>query len=883
VTALRVFLARVLDLVSAGRRDRELDSEIAEHLALLEDDLAASGMSRDDARHESRRRFGGVEQVKMRYREQRGLPAIDALRQDVRFALRALAGDRGFTVTVIIVLALGIGVNNMMFTIYNAHTLRGLPLADVDRVLSVSTVDAGAIERGMSWADFDDLRRGTASVRLAAFAASPASLGEPRRAPDRVDRAHVTADSLSVLGIAPLLGRDLTRADDVAGAAPVALMSERLWRTRHGADSGLVGREVLIDGDPTTIVGIVPDASGFPGTAELWQPIAQLRGVATAGRHVRSLRVIGRVPADADVATIKARIETAILALGTAHPETNAGIRARVMSINERSLGRSSDPAWLAFMAVGCLVALIACANVANLLLGRGLARAREIALRTSLGASRARIVRQLLVESSLLAAAGGGLGLGVGIAGVRSFRGAFPEAALPYWMAYTVDVRVLAALVAVAALMTMVFGLVPALHASRSDPQSTLRQGGPAVSRVRAAGRWTTAFLVAELALAFVMLANLSLSWRLTAAGLPTDAALRADDVMTATLTMPPDRYPDAAARLAFMRGLEESLMAGAAGTRTLAFASMLPLRPVPERPAVAIAAPDREPVAVRQLFVSGDYFASLNVPVVSGRPLGAGDGSPGRLAAVVNERLAARLFPGADPIGQRFRFVEPGTATAPQWLTIVGVAPAIRQNGDADAIAYVPIGMAPPPTVSILLRARATPDQAASLLRAAAATIDPRMPLYNMATLHESTRQANAMGRASQRMLLALTIIAVGLGAVGLYAVMTRLVGSRRREIGIRMAIGASPGQVRGLLSRQAVRYASIGTLAGTMAVIAWDIAFAPSVRAREALPGAALADPLVIVATAAVVMVIALAASIIPMRRAQAISPSLALGHD
>jgi putative ABC transport system permease protein len=271
------------------------------------------------------------------------------------------------------------------------------------------------------------------------------------------------------------------------------------------------------------------------------------------------------------------------------------------------------------------------------------------------------------------------------------------------------------------------------------------------------------------------------------------------------------------------------------------------------------------------------------LNVPVVSGRPFDAGEGSPGRLAAVVNERLAARLFPGTDPIGQQFRFVEPGTATAPQWLTIVGVAPAIRQNGDADAIAYVPIAMAPPATVSILLRASATPEQAASLLRAAAAAVDPRMPLYNMATLHESTRQANAMGRASQRMLLALTIIAVGLGAVGLYAVMTRLVGSRRREIGIRMAIGASPGQVRGILARQAVRYASIGTLAGTISAIGWDMAFAPSVRAREALPGATLADPLVILATAGVVIVIALAASIIPMRRAQAISPSLALGHD
>ena len=492
-------------------------------------------------------------------------------------------------------------------------------------------------------------------------------------------------------------------------------------------------------------------------------------------------------------------------------------------------------------------------------------------------------MVRQLLMESSLLAAAGGALGLGVGVAGVRLFRGAFPEAALPYWMAYTIDGRVLAALVAVAVTMTVVFGLVPALHASRSDPQATLRQGGPTITRVRVAGRWTAGFLVAELALAFVMLANLALSWRLNAAGLVTDEALHARDVMTATLTMPPDRYPDGGARLSFMRRLEEGVTTGAGDVRILAFASILPMRPVPERPAVAISAAERDPLAVRPLFVSGRYFASLNLPVVAGRALETGDGGPGRLAAVVNERLAARLFPGVDPIGQQFRFIDPGTAAPPQWLTVVGVAPAIRQNSEADSIAYLPIEMAPPATISIVLRAASSPEQSASLLREAAASLDPRMPLYSMATLDESTRQANAMGRASARMLLALTVIAVGLGGVGLYAVMTRLVVSRRREIGIRMAVGATPGQVRRILFGQALRYVSIGSIAGTAAVIAWDVAFAPSVRAREVLPGVRLADPLVIVTIAAAVVVLAVAASVVPLRRAQAISPSLALGHD
>ena len=584
MTWLRVLGSRLLELLLKARRDRRFDAEVDLHLTLLSDEGVARGLSPEQARLEARRRFGGVDQVKVRYRDQRGLPGLDSLRQDVRAAWRALARDRAFTATAALVLALGIGVNNMMFTILNAHTIRGLPLRQADRVIYVSTRDKAGADRGLSWPEFEDLRRAAGSTELGALVSGTASFSNPHEAPDRVDRSHIAVGTFAALGIEPFLGRGLTAADAGAGAVPVALISARLWRTKYDGDAAALGRTVLVDGVPTTMVGVVERESGFPAAADVWQPLERMAGLPTAARSARTLRVIGRVRPGIDVASARAEIEAAFSADAALHPEAGTDIRAYVVPINERVLGRLLDPAWLAFMAVGCLVALISCANVANLLLGRALHRDREIALRTALGASRARIVRQLLIESALLACVGGAAGLAVAVAGVRLFRQGIPANILPYWMDYVIDTRVLLALLMVSTVATLVFGLVPALQASRSDPQAVLRQGGPTIVRMRSANRWTAAFLVAELALSVVMLANLALAWRVARTGLPTDAALYDDEVLTATFTLPAERYRDAPSRRAFVRQVEERL-SGTPGVIGTAATSALPLRSAPER----------------------------------------------------------------------------------------------------------------------------------------------------------------------------------------------------------------------------------------------------------------------------------------------------------
>jgi predicted permease len=884
VNGLRVIVSRALDLLLGSRRDRRLDAEVDLHLSLLTDEGLARGMTPEAARAEARRRFGGVDQVKARYRDQRGLPGVDALRQDARMAMRVLLGDRRFTLTAVLVLALGIGVNNMMFTILNAHTIRGLPIRDVDRVIYVSTRDPAGVDRGLSWPELEDLRQAVVSADFGAFVTGPASLANEHEAPDRVDRSHVDIGTFAQLGIDPFLGRSFTPGDAEPGAPAVVLLSERLWRARYDADAGVLGRTVLVDGIPATIIGVVNRESGFPAVADVWQPLERMAGPQAPAGTTRVLRVIGRVRRGADVAMARVEIETVFSTRAAAHAEPGAEVRAHVVPINERFLGRLLDPAWLAFMAVGCLVALISCANVANLLLGRALHRDREIALRTSLGATRSRIVRQLLIESSFLAGAGGALGLVVGVAGVRFFRQGIPDNVLPYWLDYAIDRRVLFALVLVTAVATLLCGLVPALQASRSHPQVTLRQGGPTVARTLSANRWTTAFLVLEIALGVVMLANLGLAWRLSRTGLATDAALYAGNVLTATVTLPADRYPDAAARRGLLGRVEEALD-GAPGILSVAATATLPLRPVLERRLRIRSAMTRDPIPVRVVMISPAYFDTLRLKVTDGRALGGEDSRAGAAAMLVNEHLAATHFAGRSPVGERIGFVSSPDEDPAEWHTVVGVAPTIRQrvSSEPEAIVYQPLDTSPPATLSLLARTSLSPAAASTVLRQAVLGIDPHLPLYNLSTLRQSTTDAEWNGRVSNRLLLALTGIAVCLAAIGLYAVTARAVAARRREIGIRLAVGAAPRQIRGLVLGQAFRRVASGTVVGAIGVFAWEAAFVRSAGASALSTRATLADPYVFLSIAGALSIITVLACLAPLRRAQAVSPSIALGQD
>jgi hypothetical protein len=379
-----VLVSRLLDLVLRGGRDRRLKEELQAHLDQLTEDHIARGLPPDEARLAARKTFGGVDQIKEVYRDQRGVPLLHALTQDVRLGFRLLGRDRGFALTAVLVLGVGIGVNNLFFTVVYGHTMRGMPMAAPERVLSIQTVDQRGAERGLSAPEVADLRAGTRNFRgFAVFAVQSVSVADPGRPPDRLLGAYVSADAFAAIGVQPLLGRSF-RADDGAGGPAVALVGEGAWQARYGGDPGTLGRSILINGTPTTLVGVMPDRSGFPSSAEVWLPLTQMPGMATAPRDARTLTVAGRVRDEASVADARLEAEALIGRFAVDHAATNSGIRARVMTIDERFFPGLYHPAWIAFLSAGFLIAVIACANVANLMLSRSLHRARELAIRTS-------------------------------------------------------------------------------------------------------------------------------------------------------------------------------------------------------------------------------------------------------------------------------------------------------------------------------------------------------------------------------------------------------------------------------------------------------------------------------------------------------------------
>ena len=878
---IRVLMSRLLDGFLRRPREARLDEEIRSHIDLLAADYAARGLPETDARDAALRAFGGVEQIKEAYRDQRGLPVVDALAQDVRFALRLLRRYPGFTVTAVLVLGIGIGVNNMFFTILNAHTIRGLPLRDAGRVVYVSGFDDRTPDLRMSFADFADIRGAAAGVvNLGAFLGRPIVLSGDGRSAERLEAAYVSEDTFEILGIPPVLGRDFSAADHRPGAAAVALIGSGAWTSLFGGDASVTGRPVLINGVPATIVGVIPERAGFPSTAEIWMPLAQVPGFEPEARGARSLGVFGRVREGSSVAEAGALIASVADRLSRDHPETNRNVRARVVPINERFLGSLTHPAWRAFMMAGILVVLISCANAANLLLSRSAHRAREIAIRTSLGASRRRVLRQLLIEGAVLAAAGGATGLAVGMLGVRVFRSAIPENVLPYWLDYSVDWRVVAALVLVSACSVFVFALLPAIRASKSDVNRVLKEGGGGTTTGRGTQRWATVFLAAEFGLAFVLLSQLALGLRSTRPEVPSDDAIDTRQVLTAALTLPDEAYPSPDRRWDFHARLHERLRAHP-GIADVSMASALPVNGAPDQE-LAVEGRPRNPgdpaTTVQTVLIGPRYFETLGLTLAAGRGFTAADGSPGQAHAIVNERLARQIFGDASPLGRRIAI----NATAPQgkapeWLTIVGVGPDVRQRPvlDAGPIVYVPFRSSAPATGSLLVRSSA--ESAVDLtntVRTEVHALDSNLPLYRVRTLAQAVRDATWNGRVSARLILAITFIAVALSALGLYAVTMYGVSQRTHEIGLRVALGARPSNIAATIVRRAFVQLAAGFGAGILLTMLWDRMFmGPS-------PGSRAADPGSLLLVAATLVILAALACAVPVRRAIRLDPRTAM---
>ena len=808
--------------------------------------------------------------------------------QDVRFAVRLLVKDRWFTAVAALALALGIGVNATVFTFVNAVLIRGLPINDPDRVMVVGTRDGRNRDRGMSYPDFDDYRRATRAFSgMAAYSGQTMNVSDEGRAPERFQGPYISANAFKLIGQPLLLGRDFLPEDDRPGAAAVVILGNGVWKNRYGSDRSVIGRAVKINEVPAIVIGVMPEGFKFPDNADLWLPLAQMPRLSDQKRDNRNLDTFGRMADGVTRPQAQAELNTIAAKLRADYPDTNKDVTASVMTFNERSNGGPIKLVFLSLMGAVAFVLLIACANVANLLLARSAARAREMSVRISLGATRWRIVRQRLVERVLLSIISGVFGLGLAFAGVRMFDAATQDVGKPYWIEFTMDAQVLAFFAAVCLGTGIVFGLAPALHVSKTDLNEVLKEGGRSGSSGVRTRRWTSVLIVAELALTMVLLAGAGLMMRSFLTLYRLDVGVETSHLLTMRLSLPSQKYATADQRRAFFDRLDQRL-SGVAGVRGATITTNMPLGggnsrllEIDGRP---LAAGEQAPT-VTSLTIGPRYFETLGLQLMRGRGFDDVDGTAGHETAIINQQFATLHFASEDPIGRRIKLtndgpVPPGTP-APGWATIVGISPTIRQRNlqepQPDPVAYLPLKAQSPGFAMLLIRTPADPASLTSLIREEVRTVDPDLPLFGIRTMDQQLAQNRWAFRVFGTMFAIFAFIALALSAVGLYAVTAYSVSQRTQEIGVRMALGAQAAQVWWLVVRRGLVQLAIGLslgLAGALGV---------GQLLQSLLVQTGTRDPVTLVSIVSLLMVVSIGASFWPARRATRLDPVAALRND
>jgi predicted permease len=807
--------------------------------------------------------------------------------RDLRYAVHIIVKERWYATVAVVALSLGIGLNATVFTLVNAILIRGLPYKDSDRLYVMSTRRQNGDRTGVSAADLDDWRRQSKTfAALGAFDTNSVNVSDDRFAPENVSSATLSANAFSIIAQRPLLGRDFTPADEGPGAERVTIIGRKLWKRRYAEDPGILGKTLRIDGKPVTIVGVMADGMEFPRNNELWVPLSPAGDEQK--RDFRFLAVFGRLGDGATRAQAQTEMNGIAERLAAAYPDSNKDYTSVIIeTFNERFNSGNIRTVMLAMMGAVGFVLLIACANVANLQLTRSVQRTREVAIRMALGATRWRVVRQLLVESMLLGLIGGVIGLGLALVGVRLFDAAVANAGKPYWIQFTVDYTVLAFLGAICILTGVLFGLAPALQVTRTNVNDVLKEGGRGNAGTRRA-RWMTAtMVVVELALTLVLLVGAGLMIRSFLNIYTLQLGIDTSHLVAMRIQLSDAKYATPEAKRAFHDRLQAKVEA-VAGVESASFTTSVPpfgagRRNVDIEGRPPRAAGDRGPEVV-SVTIGPDFFKTGGVQLLRGRPFSANDGLPGSETLIVNEKLAAQLFSGEDPIGRRVRFVpppaRPGQAAAapPVWRTIVGISPNIRhtnpQTTELPAVVYIPHRQDPPGFTTLLVRSRLDTGAIMNAVRGAVASIDPDQPVFNAQTMDEMLTQATWPYRVFGSLFAIFAVIALVMSAVGLYAVMAYSVTQRTPEIGVRMALGAEGRQVSWLILRRGLTQMAIGLSLGLVA------AFFLAKVMRSLLVQVTPNDPITFAAITVILVAVAICACVLPARRATRVDPLVAL---
>jgi predicted permease len=882
---LRVFLHRLGSLFLKSRLERELEEEIRTHLELQTEENLRQGMSKDEARFAALRKFGGVEQMKEQYRDRRGLPLLESLFQDLRYGARMLRKNPGFTLIAVLTLALGIGATTAIFSVVNGVLLRPLPYPEAERLMSL-TERSPQLERNfIAYPNLLDWRaQNTVFEQIAVYRTTNFTItgkGEP----ERVIGGQVSAELFPALRVSATLGRTFLTEEDKPGGNPVVLLSHGLWQRRFGADPSIIGQSLSLNGRNWQVAGVMPARFQFPNRVELWTPLGQTLDDPDwmhRGNH-QGIYGLARLKPGATLTQARSEMEAIAVRLEQQYPATNQGARVSVVPLLEETV-QDVRRALLVLLATVGFVLLIACANIANLLLARAATRQKEMAIRLALGASRGRLLRQLLAESALLALLGGSVGLWLAARGVALIvaANASGPSAIPRAQEIGLDWQVVIFTTAISLLTSLLFGLAPAWQASKPALNETLKEasrgttGGPGQHRLRGA------LVIAEVALSLVLLIGAGLMLRSFYNLQRVNPGFQTDHLLTLRVALPPARYTTAEQIGNFYQQLLQRLNA-LPGVQSVGAATWMPLVGGGNNSPFSVEGqPEPEPGEAPLADISNitpDYFRLMGIALQQGRAFTEQDNLNAPLVVILDELTAQRHWPNTDPIGKRIRLG--GNNPAAPWATVVGIVPPVKLYGLARASNHAQVYRSllqfPQPTATIGVRAAADPVSLNTTVRQQVLALDGDLPIFNVKTMEQVLTDSVASQRLNTLLLGIFAAVAFILAAVGIYGVMSYLVAQRTQEIGIRLALGAQALDVLKHVLRQGMTLTLIGIslgLAGALALTRFMTTLLFGVNATDSLTFAVITVLLALVA---------LLACLVPARRATKVDPMIALRHE
>jgi putative ABC transport system permease protein len=811
---------------------------------------------------------------------------METLLKDLRYGFRSLIKHPGFTAIVIITLALGIGASTAIFSVVNSVVLRRLPYKDADRIVAIPELNADGKRAQVTAANFYDWRQqNTVFEHLAAIRTTSSNLALGDQA-ERIDISQTTANFFSVFDLQPVYGRLFIPEDEQAGHPPIAVLSYALWQRSFGGDKDVVGKSITLDGKPYTVVGITPATFQDPFKAELWLPPLRLvpelneRMDVTQNRGMGYLFSVAKLRQGVTLQQAASEMETITARLRQQYPDTNNRRFNRVVSLQEDVIGDTSRMLWLLFGAVS-FVLLIACANVANLLLANSSSRVKEMSIRAALGASRWRVMRQLFTESTMLALVGGAAGFLLSFWLLSLIKKLLPTD-FPRINEIHMDWRVLGFTLVASVITGILFGFAPALQFVRADVQDAIRETGRGTVGSLRRNRFRQALIVAEVALSVVLLAGAGLLFRSFMRLQSVNAGFMADQVLTARLTPSGTNFKNDSERLRFYSEVIDK-MSSVPGVRDVGAINTLPLSKGPTagfriegRP---ITTPDKWPMANYRSVTPND-FRAMGIPIVQGRAFTDRDEYNAPLAMIVNQALADQDFPGESAIGKRINFGNTDSNNQPVWFEIVGVTTNVRSlelREEPTAELYFSTYQDPWDEMSLVVRSSGDPESVAGALRQVVTDIDRTVPISDVQTMKHIVSTSVTQPRFNLFLVALFSVIALLLSAAGIYGVTSYSVSQRTHELGIRMALGAQVRDVLGMILKQGMGVIGIGLVLGLGA------AFLLLRLMKSLLFGVTETDPLTFVVTTTLLTFVALIACYVPARRATKVDPLEALRYE